>query len=230
MIIRAIDVETTGLEPPDAAVCELGWCDVDVVTGDNLPWVRVPQSIYVNPGHPIPPAMSGIHHITDADVVAAPSLAEAVAEMMKTPADILCAHSAKFERKFLAINLPWICSYKVAVDVAPNAPEHKLQTLRYWAKLEVDAALASPPHRSGPDAYLCACLIARLLVKRTPDQMMAISAGPILLPRLHFGEHAGKPIADVPLSYFDWIANKSKGPWDEDVMHTAKYYLAENRP
>lgn len=228
MILRVLDVETTGLEPPDAGVCELGWCDVDVA-GDKPAHVGAPQSVLVNPAHHIPPAMSGIHHIVDADVAGAPALADAVAEMMKTPADIVCAHVAKFERKFLAIDLPWICSYKVAIDVAPNAPDHKLQTLRYWAKLEVDPALASPPHRAGPDTYVCACLIARLLVKRAPEQMVEISSKPILLPKLVFGEHAMKPIAEVPWSYWDWLVNKSRGPWDEDVLHTAKHWHAEGR-
>ena len=232
MILRVVDVETTGLERPDAAVCEIGWTDIETVTDDNLPYIKAPQSLYVNPGHPIPPAMSGIHHIVDADVVGAPSLADAVAEMMITPADILCAHFAKFEQKFLAIELPWICSYKVSIDVAPNAPEHKLQTLRYWAKLDVDPTLAFPPHRSGPDTYVCACLIARLLVKRTPEQMIAISAAPILLPKLHFGEHASKPIAEVPLSYFSWIVNPPrphKKPFDEDVLYTANHHLRSRK-
>jgi len=35
--------------------------------------------------------------------------------------------------------------------------------LRYWRNLVLDPALAMPPHRAGPDAYVTACLLAELL-------------------------------------------------------------------
>lgn len=225
MIIRCLDVETTGLELPDAAVCEIGWCDI-LLHEDGRIEVLGPGSTLVKPPHSIPPAMSAIHHIVDGDVVDAPPLNDAIAIVQGGAPEVYAAHHATFERKFLTLSAPWICSYKVAITLAPSAPEYKLQTLRYWSKLDVDPALASPPHRAGPDAYVCACLLARMLPKMPAEDMIRVSAAPVLLPRLHFGEHAGKPIEEVPWSYFNWIVHKSKGPWDEDVMHTAKHHLA----
>lgn len=230
MLIRCADFETTGLNPADGAgVCEIGWCDL-IGLGDPIEWqVTKPFSILVNPGHKIPPEMSAIHHITDAMVAKAPRFGETAAGLLKGPPRALCAHNARFEQAFFTVQVPWICTYRVAVTIAPQAPSHSLQALRYWATLGCDDDLAMPPHRAGPDAYVNAVLLARLLNKTSVEEMLKISAGPVILPRFHFGEHAGKPIAQVPTSYLAWIVEKSKGPWDADVMATAQHYLAERR-
>lgn len=226
MIVRCLDVETLGLAADDG-VCEIGWCDLAI--DDGAFSIGAPQGRFVNPGKPIPPTASGIHHIVDADVVDASPLSDVLGEVLQGPPAAIAAHHAKFERQFIATEIPWVCSYKAAVTLAPHAPDHKLQTLRYWANLAVDPVLASPSHRAAPDAYVCAHLLARMLAKMSLASMIEVSARPVLLPRLTFGEHAMKPIAEVPWTYFDWIVNKSKGPWDEDVLHTAKHYLAEAR-
>ena len=228
MIVRCLDIETLGLNPEDG-ICEIGWCDI--LTAEGVPMVITgPQSILINPGYPIPPATSAVHHIVDADVSGAPSLADAMAIACEG-ADVFAAHNAAFERGFLpSLNdRRWICSYKCAVTIAPDAPEHKLQTLRYWAKLDVDPILASPPHRAGPDAYVCAALLVRMMAKMSVDEMIDVSSRPVLLPKVHFGQHAKKPWSEVPLSYLEWIISKSKDPWDPDVLHTAKHWLAIKR-
>lgn len=228
MIIRCIDFETTGLAPPEAAVCEIGWTDVCALPvdkpGDAIQWaVSAPRSILVNPGHPIPPTTSAVHHIVDADVEGAPLFNDAIAPLLSDDV-IFGAHNAKFERQFFAAKR-WICSYKVALHLAPNAPEHKLQTLRYWLKLQVDRGLAEPPHRAGPDSYVCAHLIARMLAKISPQEMVDISGRASLLPKLHFGKHAGKQFSEVPSDYLDWLIGPKGIKDDEDVLFTARHHL-----
>lgn len=227
MILRCCDAETCGLPPDDGQVCEIGW--TDLTQDDAGAWrISLPNWRYVNPGRSIPAIASGIHHIVDDDVKDAMPLDDAIASANLVRDDIFAyvAHRAKFEQSVLPLgDVKWICSYKIAVTLAPNAPSHSLQALRYFLKLDVDRDLASPPHRAGADTYVTAALIARALTKMTPEQMVEISAKPIMLPKLFFGKHAMKPIAEVPTSYFEWIAFKSKGPWDEDVMYTAKCQL-----
>lgn len=227
MIIRCLDIETLGLASTDG-ICEIGWCDI-VITDAGLPMkVGTPNSILVNPGRPIPPVASAVHHIVDSDVSAAPTIKEAMLIVNDDEHHIFAAHNAAFERSFLPslADHRWICSYKVAVTIAPDAPEHKLQALRYWAKLAVDRDLAIPPHRAGPDAYVCAALLARMMAKMNIDEMIDVSSRPVLLPKVLFGEHAMKPWSKVPQSYLSWIVHKSKGPWDPDVLHTAKHWYA----
>jgi exodeoxyribonuclease X len=115
----------------------------------------------------------------------------------------------------------WLCSHKCGVLLYPDCPNHKNQTLRYWLGLKLADPSLAQPHRAMGDAYVTAALVRACLRYRTADEMVDASSKPILLPRLTFGEHAMKPIAEVPWSYWDWLVNKSKGPWDQALAETA---------
>lgn len=231
-ILRVIDSETCGIEAPNLDPVEIA--TVDLVLGEDGAIARGEMwSTLVNPGRPIPPEASAIHHITDDMVKQSPSIGD-VREMLaaKAPADYDVAHNNRFEMKALPW-LPvttWLDTYRGALAVWPDAPNHKNQTLRYWLRLKF-ADDPGPPHRALGDAYCTAAIARRLLLVAgvTVDAWAEQSSMPAMLPRLMFGEHAMKPIAEVPTSYFDWIVNKSKGEWDEDVMYTAKHQLAERR-
>lgn len=237
MIIRAVDVETCGLPPADGQVVEIGWTDLTLDTGgrnvgDAVPtWqIGTPSSVLVNPGRPIPPTASAIHHLTDEDVKDASPLGAVIAETDLVRGDVFAyvAHRAKFEQAVLPLgDVRWVCSWKIAVTLAPNAPSHSLQALRYFLKLDVDRELASPPHRAGPDTYVTAALIARALLKMTPEQMVEISAGPILLPKWAFGKFMGRPFEDADNGYLEWVLKNITD--DPDVLHTANHYLALRR-
>jgi exodeoxyribonuclease X len=137
---------------------------------------------------------------------------------------VYAAHRAAFEQSFLPGVGPFICTWKVAVTLAPNAPGHSLQELRYWLKLDVDRAIADRAHRAGPDAYVCAALLLRMLAsgKMTVEQMIELSAGPVVLPKLHFGKHAGVPVREVPRDYWQWCLRQEM---DADVLHTARVII-----
>lgn len=232
MIIRVGDVETTGLTPADAIV-EVATLDlVEEGTG----WQRGGMwSTLVNPGRPIPPEASAIHHITDADVAGAPAWADVrhkLVENLDLATCYFAAHNARFDLQFLDLpkDLRTICTYKVALKLWPDCPRHGNQVLRYWLALKLaDPALAAP-HRAPGDAYVTAAILARAFREFvvTPDDLVAISAEPALLPRLTFGEHAMKPLADVPTGYLEWITTKMRDP-DPDVFHTAKCHLHDRR-
>ena len=229
MLFRVIDLETTGFEPP-AAVCEIGWADVYATPGG---WTVVqPEETFVAPGHPIPPETSAVHHIVDADVVGAPKFEQATAgvffdeEAMRGEV-VLVAHNARFERQWLTDEvtggLPWICTYKCALRVWPDAPAHNNGTLRYWLNpvgLKRDVALLS--HRAGPDAYVTAFTLRELLLKASVADLIKWSSEPALLVRCTFGKHRGTAWADVPADYLRWVTGQQM---DEDVLHTARHHL-----
>jgi exodeoxyribonuclease X len=161
-----------------------------------------------------------VHHITDEMVADAAGNVG----LIGTP-DYFCAHNADYERQFHDPGVPYICTYKVALRLWPDAPSHGLQFLRYFLGLEVDAALAAPPHRAGPDAYLGAALMVRILQENrvSIDDMVRWSGGPALLPRVNFGKHKGSKWEDVPTDYLDWLANKSD--LDRDIKANARHHL-----
>lgn len=231
-IIRCIDVETTSTnEPPDAAICEIGWCDVAMEAGSDGGWAPViradmAHATVVNPGMSITPEARAVHHLSDADVTAGAPLREVLPQVIEG-ADFFAAHSSAYEKKFLADllgNKPWICTLKAARRVWPDAPAHSLQVLRYWRDLP---PVAGAPHRAGPDSYVGAMILVDLINSgASVRDMIAWEKVPSLLPgAVSFGKHKGTQWRDLPSDYLDWIANKSD--MDEDAKFTASHWLRE---
>lgn len=206
-VIRCIDFETTGIPTdadPDHAIVEIGMCDVNMMVG--LPAVLGETTSFLcNPGRPIPHEAMAVHHITDEMVTDAAGNVG----LLGSP-DYFAAHNADYERQFFDNGRPFICTWKVALRLWPEAPSHGLQFLRYHLGLTPNADECQPPHRAGPDAYLCAVLMERILKedRATLDDMVRWSNGHALLPRCPLFKHKGKKWEDVPTDYLDWIVNK----------------------
>lgn len=231
-IIRCIDVETTSTnEPPDSAICEIGWCDVAMEPSDDGRWTPVvradrAQAMVINPGIPITPEARAVHHLSDADVSSGASLRDVLPQMIDG-ADFFAAHSSAYEKKFLADLLgdkPWICTLKAARRVWPDAPAHSLQVLRYWRDLPT---VSGAPHRAGPDSYVGALILVDLINSgASVRDMIAWEKVPSLLPgAVRFGKHKGTAWRELPSDYLDWIVNKSD--MDEDAKFTASHWLRE---
>lgn len=223
MILRSIDVETLSLEPADG-VCEAAFCDL-VSVAEPEGWAVLPEkACFVDPGKPIPPQASAIHHILDADVAGSVLWPQAMEWLVNGAEGIFVAHNARFERSYFdPPGSRWIDTYKVALRLAPQAPAHNLQTLRYWLKLQVYRTRAAPPHRAGPDTYVTAHLLKRMLAKLSVEDLIKISSEPALLPKFTFGKHAMKPLSEVPSYYLDWMAKQAD--MDEDAKATALHHL-----
>jgi DNA polymerase III epsilon subunit family exonuclease len=95
------DVETTGLScRRGGRICEVGALKLkgDVEFGRF-------QSL-VNPERPIPPAITAIHHITDAMVAGAPTFREIAADFLGfAEGGVLAAYNAPFDIGFLSTEL-----------------------------------------------------------------------------------------------------------------------------
>ena len=228
MLLRVIDIETTGMEPP-AEVIEFGRADV-VSEGAN--WrIDRPMARLYKPLHGIPPETMAVHHITEAEFAA--DTPECTRDLLHkavwsgTKPDVLVAHNSAFERKFIpesvSERLPWICTLKAALRIWPEAPGHSNQVLRYWRTLELDPALAMPPHRAAPDAWVTANLLGEMLKVASVEQMVAWTTEPKLMPKLTFGKHRGLAWTDVPLDYLQWMAGQRD--MDPDAVWCAQQEL-----
>lgn len=225
MRLRVIDIETTGETPP-AEIIEVGRVDL---VGERQTWsVDRPMARLYRPVNGIPPETMAVHHITedafDADTPVCTPEKLKLAIWGGQPPDVVVAHNSAFEQTFIpeAITapIPWICTYKSALRVWPEAPRHSNQVLRYWLSLKLDAALAMPPHRAAPDAYVTAQILLELLKVASVEDMIRWTAEPKILSTIPFGKHRGLKWADAPIDYLQWIVTQTE--MDDDVLWNAR--------
>lgn len=231
MTYRCIDMETTGIPTDGGEPCGIMEAAlVDLRFGIIHP----PKGVLVDCGIPVSIEARAVHHISDEMVSGEIRPDQAIMmlmEDMKPEEDYFCAHNIDFERKFFGGGeVKWICTYKTALRIWPEAPGHKLMELRYFLQLDdaddFDPKLAEPPHRARADAYVCAHLLRRILAeeKTTVEQLVRWSNGPALLYLCWMKKYKGTPWKDVPRDYLSWIVEKSDIT-DRDIRATAKYYL-----
>ncbi|MCC6863262.1 MAG: DUF3820 family protein [Rhodobacteraceae bacterium] len=224
--IRVIDYETTGTpEDQNPEIIEMG--SYDLIQTKTKYWSIIrPSHQMVRPSSIIPPQARAVHHISDAEVAKAPTLREVIDDFLEG-SPTCAAHNAQFEAYFTPYNLSWICTYKCARAVWPDAPGYSNQCLRYWLEIDQDkdfvAEQSMPPHRALPDAYITAHILRRLLAKRSIKELITISKYPALLKVMNFGKYKGTAFADAPTDYLEWIKNKSE--FDADTKFSAKYWL-----
>lgn len=213
-VIRVIDMETTGTEPP-AEVVEVGYCDL--VRGEDGAWSVSRPTAYLCGVAAIPPETRAVHHITLADCTGKdPFDAIALLETSSHCA-VIAAHNMEFEAKWLQVegSPPMLCTYKAALRVWPEAPGHSNGVLRYWLEdqglLALDHETAMPPHRAGPDAYVTAHILKALLATgATGKDMVAWTREPRVLPTCPIGQQwRGKPWAEVDAGFLNWMLGQA---------------------
>jgi len=239
-IVRVFDLETTGFTPPEHSPCEIAYCDLTSghpdLAGEPADWQVEEGGFWLcNPGRPIPPETSAIHHIIDEDVAGRMLWLEILDYILgpyvNTPI-AYAAHNAKFERQWITDELtagpdgkpaPWICTYKCALRLWPDAPGHSNQALRYWRKPQgLDRTIADRAHRAYPDAYVTAFLLRDMLELTTIEQLIEWSNQPALLTKIPFGDLRGQPWSEADEGLLHWILRKD---FNEDVHFTARAEL-----
>ncbi|MDP2409374.1 MAG: DUF294 nucleotidyltransferase-like domain-containing protein [Pseudolabrys sp.] len=162
-----IDTETTGLDPAKARIVEIGVVPLRAGKLDRAAALRR----LVNPGVPIPPATTAIHHIDDAAVAAAPGFAAAWADIAAaTAGSVLIGHTLGFdlavlkrecERAGLAWAPPRTLDTRLLAQVAePRLGGYTLEHLATWLGVTVDGR-----HSAVGDAELTGRIFLALLPK-----------------------------------------------------------------
>lgn len=226
--VIVLDTETTGLDPSEHSLVELAAVGVD--KQDEV------FETLVNPTRDIPPEAKAVHHITEKMCQGKPITSAAVEDMLIKLGrpEVVIAHNAKFDRGFLEPYFTeldykprWICTYKSAVSVYPNAPSHSNQVLRYWLGAEPRLPSDLAPHRALYDVLVTREIFQSLLTHKTINELYQISSNPLLLERVSFGKHKGLLWREVDRGYLRWIT--SQADMNEDVVFTANHYLGAHR-
>lgn len=202
MELALFDTETASIEG--------GVCDIAIVILDedlNVTWQA--ESL-IDPERPISPQASGIHHITDDMVVNEPTMAEFMdlyGYPFNRPGLVFGGHNVQFDVRVCKEWVPEqhrkLCTLKLARNLWPSLPDHKLQTLRYHFKLDAGTA-----HRAMGDVRVCLALL-RMVAEQHGcglSGVFELARKPLSLDnKMPFGKHRGEKLKDLPKSYVTWL-------------------------
>ncbi|MDP3956327.1 MAG: exonuclease domain-containing protein [bacterium] len=237
MTVIFFDTETTGNRETDR-LCQLAAKE----RGVSEPIVNATYT----PPVPISIESMAVHHITPKMIEGRPSFIEApeygkIKEIFESHGNVSVAHNASFDVGMLSREDIYpssvICTYKVAValDTEEKIDSYRLQYLRYYLGLEVEAVA----HNAMGDVLVLEAIFERLYAKVREKhesdevalkEMVEISSRPVLLSTFKFGKYNGMKIADVAKSdagYLEWLlAQKKKTPESEaDWIYTLEKHL-----
>ena len=144
----ALDFETTGFDPASEEIVELAF--VPLQGSEDL------FQTLVDPGIPIPPEVSKVHGITDAEVRGQPKLAEVMGSIQFLLNDaIFVSHNVPFDWGFLhqafvrhlkmPLQMPNLCTLELSRRFL-NIPRNNLEAVAQHLKVPLSKA-----HRAGAD-------------------------------------------------------------------------------
>lgn len=231
-----LDVESTGNESDDRLI------QIAYRTTDDAPDVN---ELYKAP-LPIKIDAMAVHHITEKMIAEKPAFVDSPEyrdlEQRFADGNVFIAHNAKFDADMLTREgitpTKIIDTLKIARHLDPDGKiqSYKLQYLRYLLGIEVEAVA----HDAFGDILVLEQLFYRLLKKMMEtenisadtaiDQMIEISAQPILYKFFPFGKYKNKSVEDVAAEdrgYLEWLLKTKleEEPDDEDWIYTLQQAL-----
>lgn len=207
------DTETTGINSEQDRIIEIAAYD---------PVEKREFQMLINPGISIPADASAIHGITNEMVATAPTFAEVgllFIQFCGTESILIAHNNDNFDRHFLSKEckrhqvelppFPMIDSLKWARKYRPDLPRHSLQFLRQIYGIEENNA-----HRALEDVRVLFQVFSAMIDDLPIEKVMELlNEERQDFETMPFGKHQGKPLSEVPSSYFKWL--KKEGAFDK---------------
>jgi exodeoxyribonuclease X len=232
MSLIVVDTETSDLPERGGQMLELAWIKLSNINGGWNPVASYEK--YIQFTGAIDPRAQAVHHIQAeqlTSVYGAVPRQNAIDELLKNveAGDYLVAHNSAFDSYFLPeLHAPWICTYRVAKKVWPDAPSHSNQVLRYHLNINPDLTIvnqirARNPHQAFYDVATTVELLKLMLKKYTPAELHLMTSTPTRLKTMPFGKHKGIDFDTIPKDYLVWLADRPD--LDADVRFTVDSIL-----
>lgn len=238
------DLETTGTSITNDRIVEISYIKVNPDGSEQTDTIRV------NPGMPIPPASTAVHHITDSDVAEAPRFADIAVELDRIFADCDFAgyNSNKFDvpllvEEFSRAGINFQIAGRRFVDVQNIFHKMEQRTLVAAYKFYCGKDLANA-HSALADTRATYEVLQSQLdrydnLKNDVEMLAEFSrsgrgldlASRVVLddndvPVFNFGKHKGRPVKEVfrkERSFYSWIMQGDFPKNTKDVL-TVLYY------
>ncbi len=234
-IPMVLDFETTGKDTETCRPVEFA----SVILRDGK---IEKNSALINPGIPIEPEASAVHHLIDDDVAACPPWSDAKKWILSQRFDVLVAHNAQFDMAMLALDggmpagIPVLCTWRMARKLLPDLPTYSNMALHYRLGLP---GRPTESHRAMADALVTMGLYRHLLslaIKNAKDpsfidldKFVAWVNGPMMEKKIRFGKYRDELWADIArkdASYLKWVLEKSDiAANDPDIRYTIETLL-----
>lgn len=215
------DTETTGISSDKDRIVEIAAFD---------PTQNRTFCEFVNPGMPIPPEASSIHHITNEMVAESPSFLEVGQAFIDFcgPDAVLIAHNNDaFDRHFLdkeckrnGLSLPaWpqVDSLKWSRKYRTDLPRHSLQFLR-----EVYGIPSNQAHRALDDVVVLYEIFSQMIDDLSIETVIELLSAPTQISKMPFGKHQGTPLSQIPKTYVKWLTQSGafEKPDNKELFHS----------
>ncbi len=169
-VFTAFDTETTGLNPEEEKILEIG-----AISFDKL-GIRARYNVLLNPQKKILPEITRVNGIDDSMVSGKLLFADNVKHFLNFIGNsVLIAHNAPFDLSFVntelsRINMPplqneTIDTLKLSKDTLPNLGKYNLQFLAKYFNIDVVNA-----HRAEDDARVCMEVFLKLKEIISPEK------------------------------------------------------------
>ena len=146
---------------------------------------------------------------------------------------VLVFHNAQFDRGFLPEwlrNIPYVCTWRCALHLVPEAESHSNGALWYQLGLShpMPPEAGLMPHRALFDAIMTSDILRWMIgrvggsIEEALAELVRLTRAPVLLAKCRFGKHAGDRWEDIPTSYMNWVLGQD---FDEDTKHTCHHWL-----
>lgn len=238
------DLETTGTNVLKDRIVEISYIKVSPDGREHS------MRYLVNPGMPIPPASTAVHHITDEDVADKPQFKEIAPEINRDfyGCDIAGYNSNRFDipmliEEFARVGIPFSLYDRNIIDVQnifyKKEPRTLVAAYRFYCDCELEGA-----HSASSDTK-ATYEVFKAQLERYPDlendmEFLAkytrmgnsldlsgrIVEGKDGTPEFNFGKHKGKRVEDVfrtEPSFYSWMMD-GDFPRDTKDIITRIYY------
>ncbi|MEA4861716.1 MAG: exonuclease domain-containing protein [Victivallaceae bacterium] len=236
------DLEATGVDPLRDRIVEIS--TVKVLPGGEC---EQPYSRRVNPTIPIPPGATAVHHITDADVAAAPTFTQIAGGLMRYLDDcdlagynitgydipLLCEEFKRAGMAFSLENRRVVDAFAIFVKMFPRT---LTGAYKFFCGKDLDDAHSAAADTAAtlevfagelaryPEIPRDLDLLHEFCDNRDPDAIDANrrfkfdGAG---VPVVNFGRYKGRPLREIAADepgFLKWVV---KGDFPDDVKQVA---------